>query len=135
MPAGGASGRGSTPAPCFLIISFFRLRKKNTSARSHSCHTSFRHDTIVWANPLENRRHKSQAPNMPNLPTPQLLERLPPGVRLPGFTSEYCIGKRNYFAKIFPFYHSSKALRTLDKSLSQPCFHFGHLLRPEKFST
>ena len=26
--AGEASGRGSTPAPCFLIISFFRLRKK-----------------------------------------------------------------------------------------------------------
>ena len=28
MPAGGASRRGSTLAPCFLIISFFRLRKK-----------------------------------------------------------------------------------------------------------
>ena len=28
MPAGEASRRGSTPAPCFLIISFFRLRKK-----------------------------------------------------------------------------------------------------------
>ena len=30
MPASGASGRGSTPTPCFLITSFF-------SARSHSC--------------------------------------------------------------------------------------------------
>ena len=28
MPACGAYGRGSIPAPCFLIISFFRLRKK-----------------------------------------------------------------------------------------------------------
>ena len=28
MPAGGASRRGSAPAPCFLIISFFRLKKK-----------------------------------------------------------------------------------------------------------
>ena len=29
VPASRASGRGFTPAPFILIISFFRLRKKN----------------------------------------------------------------------------------------------------------